>query len=263
MIETPAYRKQAVGTGITLAHIDQGMGDPLLLLHGFTGTALTHFAALLEDLAQDYRVIAPDLRGYGHSQPPLRDFPPYFYQRDADDAAALLDVLACGPAHVLGFSDGAESALLLAANRPDLVRSVIAWGVSGVISKPMVDGVTPWLEPEGWAAAHPDWAREIAEQHGPEQVTAMPQGWARAARAIYAAGGNICMVEAANIQCPVLLINGATEKNNRPEDVMALSARIPDARVQFIQDAGHGVHWDQPARLARAVRGFLMRVSRE
>ena len=257
MEETTEYQTIALATGSDLAFIDQGEGTPVLLLHGFTGTAVTHFRDLIADLAADYRVIGPDLRGYGRSRPPLRDFPPYFYQRDADDAAALLDALACGPAHVLGFSDGAESALLLAATRPDLVRSVVAWGVSGVISQSMVDSVAAWLTPHDWAATHPEWATEIAAEHGPAQVEAMPQGWARAANAIFAAGGNICLIQAANIQCPVLLVNGAGEVNNRPQDLLALSARIPNARVQFIEDAGHAVHWDQPARMARVVRAAL------
>ncbi len=257
MNSTAAYQKIALATDIAMAYVDRGAGALVVLLHGFTGTGVTHFRNLIDDLAESYRVIAPDLRGYGRSQPPLRDFAPYFYQRDADDVAALIGALGCGPAHVLGFSDGAESALLLAATRPDLVRSVIAWGVSGVISKAMVESVESWLTPDDWAATHPDWAAEIAAQHGPDQVEAMPQGWARAAQAIYAAGGNICMVEAANIQCPVLLVNGASEVNNTPQDVLALSARIPSARLRFVEDAGHAVHWDQPDKMAVLVRKFL------
>ena len=257
MTAEPDYRKIAVATGVDLAYLVGGVGEPVLLLHGFTGTARTHFRQLIADLTADYRVLGVDLRGYGHSRPPLRDFPPYFYQRDADDAAALLDALGGEPAHALGFSDGAESALLLAATRPDLVRSVVAWGVSGVISHAMIEDVAPWLTPADWVETHPKWAREIATEHGPEQVLTMPQGWARAANAIYAAGGNICLVEAANIHCPVLLLNGVREVNNRPQDVMALSARIPDARLRFVEGAGHAVHWDQPERMANAVRQFL------
>jgi valacyclovir hydrolase len=256
-MNSSAYQKRPLATGIDMAYLDCGEGPPVVVLHGFTGTGLTHFHDLIEALSASYRVIAPDLRGYGRSQPPLRDFAPYFYQRDADDVAALIGTLECGPAHLLGFSDGAESALLLAATRPDLVHSVIAWGVSGVISKAMVESVESWLTPDGWASTHPDWAAEIAAQHGPDQVEAMPQGWARAAQAIYAAGGNICMVEAANIQCPVLLVNGASEVNNTPQDVLALSARIPNARLRFIEDAGHAVHWDQPEKMAVLVCRFL------
>ncbi len=101
--------------GALLAYHDLGSGPPLLLIHGFTGTARSHMGVLIDNLKHGYRVIAPDLRGYGASRPPNRTFPPDFYQRDAADMAELLDILQPGPVVVLGFSDGAESALVLAA----------------------------------------------------------------------------------------------------------------------------------------------------
>ncbi|MCB8988917.1 MAG: alpha/beta fold hydrolase, partial [Ardenticatenaceae bacterium] len=129
--------------GAALAYLDTGEGRPLLLMHGFTGTARAHLGSLIDTWQTTHRLIAPDLRGYGASQPPTRSFPPDFYQRDADDMAVLLRYVGCGPALVLGFSDGAESAILLAAAYPELVRGVVAWGVSGVISPEMLTAVQP------------------------------------------------------------------------------------------------------------------------
>ena len=146
------YQYQTIATGVDLAYLDEGKGQPLLLIHGFTGTAKSHFRTVIPHLYGRYRLIAPDLRGYGASQPPLRDFPPDFYQRDATDLAALLDELNCGPVIVFGFSDGAECAILLAAQRPDLVRAVVGWGVSGVISPEMLAAVERWLPVEAWGA---------------------------------------------------------------------------------------------------------------
>lgn len=117
-----------IGDGVHLSCIDEGTGQPVLFIHGFTGTALADHGILLDEFRDEYRLIAPDLRGYGASRPPNRDFPVDFYQRDAADMAALLRALDCGPAIVLGFSDGAEAALILAATDPDLVRGVVAWG---------------------------------------------------------------------------------------------------------------------------------------
>ena len=100
---------------VPLSYLDLGPADgrPLLFIHGFTGTALGDLGDLIAEFAAGYHVIAPDLRGYGASRPPNRDFPPDFYERDAADVAALLDRLALGPVTVLGFSDGAEVSLLL------------------------------------------------------------------------------------------------------------------------------------------------------
>lgn len=243
--------------GARLAYHDLGSGPPLLLIHGFTGTARAHMGLLIDDLSRDHRVIAPDLRGYGASRPPNRTFPPDFYQRDAADMAELLDIIKPGPVVALGFSDGAESALVLAARRPDLVRGVVAWGVSGVISQAMVDAVQDWLPVSAWDERRAAWRQEIIELHGREQLEPMIEGWVRAAEAIAAAGGDICLHEAPQIRCPALLINGDGERNNLPEDVRRLAAAIPNCRLEFVANSGHSIQDDQPAVLIQLIRQFL------
>mgnify|MGYP000863740075 CR=1 FL=1 len=247
----------AVANGIHLSYLDLGAGDPLLLIHGFTGTARDDLGDLIDALAGEYRVIAPDLRGYGASRPPNRDFPPDFYQRDAVDLAGLLDHIDPKPVVVLGFSDGAEAALLLAALRPDRVRGVVAWGVSGVISPEELASVERWLPVSAWGPERDTWKRQIIERHGPEQLEPMINGWVEAARAITARGGNICYEQAAAIRCPVLLLNGEGEVGNTPRDVLRLAARIPNARLEFIPNCDHAIQRDQPATLARHIRAFL------
>lgn len=243
--------------GATFAYHDLGSGPPLLLLHGFTGTAHAHLEAMIDDLKADYRVIAPDLRGYGASRPPERDFPRDFYARDATDMAMLLDHIQPGPVAVLGFSDGAESGLLLAAARPDLVRGVVAWGVGGVISAPMVAAARRWLPAESWVTERSGWRNEIIELHGEASFVPMVEGWVAAAEAIFAAGGNICLNEATQISCPVLLINGHGEMGNLPEDVTRLADRIANCRLEFVTNSGHSIQDDQPAELMTLVRTFL------
>jgi valacyclovir hydrolase len=246
--------------GARIAYHDRGEGSPVLLLHGFTGTARGHLGPLINELSRDYRVVAPDLRGYGASKPPQRSFPADFYQRDAADMTALLDQLAIGPAIVLGFSDGAEVALLMAAMRPELVRGVISWGVAGVIVPAMIEAVQDWLPVEQWGPTREAWRQEIIVWHGEGQLKPMVEGWIQAARAILAAGGNICLVEAAQIRCPVLLINGENEVGNPPDAVKQLAANIADCRLEFMAESGHPVHEHQPERFLAIVRSFLQQV---
>jgi len=243
--------------GITRAYHDEGQGKPLLLLHGFTGTARSHMGLLIDDLCRDRRVIAPDLRGYGASRPPERDFPPDFYQRDADDMAHLIDQLELGPVSVIGFSDGAESAILLAARRPDLVAKLIAFGVSGVISAPMAAAAQRWLPVAAWGPERAEWRAEIIADQGEERIEPLVAGWAAAARAIRASGGNICYQESAHVRCPTLLINGDGELYNLPEDFARLAARIPKAQSEIIAQSSHAIQLDQPDRLRSMIRAFL------
>ena len=248
-----------INDNITLSYLDLGPADgrPRLFIHGFTGTALGDLGEVIDAFVANYHVIAPDLRGYGASRPPNRDFPPDFYERDAADLAALLDHLALGPVAVLGFSDGAEVSLLLAAARPDLVRGVVAWGVSGVISPEELASVERWLPVSAWGPERETWKQQIIERHGAEQLASMIAGWVGAARAITARGGNICYEQAAWIECPVLLLNGDGEVGNTPRDVRRLAQRIPGARLEFVADSDHAIHRDQPAALLGYIRDFL------
>lgn len=248
---------QAIGDGVQISYLDEGHGQPLLFLHGFTGTAEADHGLLIEKLRTTNRIIAPDLRGYGASRPPNRDFPPDFYQRDAADMAHLLDKLACGPVVVLGFSDGAEVSLLLAAMRPDLVRGVVAWGVCGVISPEELGAVQSWLPVSAWGAERQAWKANIIERHGAEQLESMIIGWVAAARAIRKRGGDVSFNAANHIQCPVLLLNGDGEVGNTPRDVSRLAERIPHSRLEFIHSCGHAIQRDQPDLLIDYIDRFL------
>lgn len=246
-----------IGDGIRISYLDEGRGIPILFIHGFTGTAAADHGRLIDEFRSSNRLIAPDLRGYGSSRPPDRDFPRDFYQRDAADLASLLDGIRCGPVDVFGFSDGAEVSLLLAANRPDLVRLVVAWGVSGVISKEELQSVESWLPVSTWGPERQKWRADIVTRHGPGQLESMIEGWVNAARAIYAHGGDISYGPANRIKCPVLLLNGDREVGNTPRDVTQLAARIPRCHLEFIPDCGHAIHVDQPDILLGHIRRFL------
>ncbi|NJN17118.1 MAG: alpha/beta hydrolase [Oscillochloris sp.] len=250
-------QRVALNDGATIAYHDLGSGPPVLLMHGFTGTARVDMGVFIDDLSRDYRVIAPDLRGYGASRPPNRSFPPDFYQRDAADMAQLLSRLAPGPTTVIGFSDGAESALLLAAQWPELIRATVAFGVCGIISPAMVESVQVWLPTDRWAIDRVERRREIVELHGEEQFAPMVEGWVRAAEVIAAAGGDVALNASRRITCPTLLINGDREVGNPLEDVRRLAAHIPDCRLEVVADSGHSIQRDQPAALLRIVRVFL------
>jgi pimeloyl-ACP methyl ester carboxylesterase len=96
---------------------ERGDGDPLVLLHGGLVDA-RWFAPNLEPLAERFHVYLPERRGHGHTADVEG---PITYQVMADDTIAFLDQVIGGPAHLVGHSDGAFVALLVAIQRPDLV----------------------------------------------------------------------------------------------------------------------------------------------
>lgn len=236
---------------------DCGSGDVVIMLHGFTGTGRAHLGPQIDFFAQRYRVIAPDLRGYGRSEPKPRPFGVDFYRQDALDAAALLDFLGVDTAHVLGFSDGAESAVLLAEERPDRARSVVAWGVTGVFG-PDIEGVAhEFLPAADWESRRPQWRQAIIDLHGSESFIPIVEGWSAAILAILAAGGDVSVARANTIRCPVLVINGEHDAGNPPWLAQQLVDRIPGCTFEIWPGLGHPVHREAPEQFNQRALAFL------
>jgi pimeloyl-ACP methyl ester carboxylesterase len=110
--------------GVRIRFVEQGSGPALVLMHGYTGTLDRHFIAngVFANLAEDYRVIAFDLRGHGKSGKPYD--PAAYGEAMAGDVVRLLDHLAIERAHVLGYSLGAMIAGRLAVSYPTRLRSI-------------------------------------------------------------------------------------------------------------------------------------------
>lgn len=109
---------------IALYSTERGEGFPLVLLHG-NGEDGGYFARQLEYFSRDYRVIAVDTRGHGRSP---RGSAPFTLDQFAADLKAFLDGRGIGRAVLLGFSDGANVALLFALRHPDYVEALILNG---------------------------------------------------------------------------------------------------------------------------------------
>ncbi len=134
--------------GVSISFLDEGEGDPILLIHGFASNSTvnwrnTNWIKTLN--GGGFRVIAFDNRGHGQSEK-LYDPADYSSPIMAEDARRLLDHLGIAKADIMGFSMGARIAAFLTFNHPERVRSVIFAGLGGN----MVRGVGA---PEAIAAA--------------------------------------------------------------------------------------------------------------
>lgn len=109
---------------IQLNYVEAGTGAPLVLLHG-NGEDHTYFERQMGPLAEQYRVIAPDTRGHGRSP---RGTAPFTLEQFARDLKEFLDGLGVARCCLLGFSDGANIALLFALKYPQCVDKLILNG---------------------------------------------------------------------------------------------------------------------------------------
>jgi pimeloyl-ACP methyl ester carboxylesterase len=115
--------------GIDIHYLDQGDGEPLLLLHG--GVVSTNpiwagvpvaYACHMDTLAEHFRVIAPDTRGCGRT---VHTGGPIGFDLLADDVAALINALGLEPPLIAGFSEGAITATILGIRHPDAIRAIV------------------------------------------------------------------------------------------------------------------------------------------
>lgn len=243
--------------GQQLWYEDVGQGEAALLLHGFTGTARSDLSAQIDFLSQTYRVVAPDLRGYGRSEPKPRVFTPDFYVQDALDAGALLDALSIEQAHILGYSDGGETALLVAIERPDRAASVAAWGVAGALDTEIAAIAADYADLAAWETKRAEWRAQIIDRHGAASLEPMVTGWAEAIQAMLAAGGDVSLSRAQQIRCPVLLINGEHDVGNPERLARPLAARIANCVFEIWPGLGHPVHKEAPDRFNERILAFL------
>jgi len=116
--------------GIDIAYLDEGEGEPILLIHGFASNVQVNWVdtGWVRTLTRaGYRVIALDNRGHGASE---KLYEEKFYGAPlmAEDARRLLEHLEIERAHVMGYSMGARITAFLLKNHGHLVRSAIFGG---------------------------------------------------------------------------------------------------------------------------------------
>ena len=238
---------------------EQGSGAPVLLLPGFT-QSIEEWSPFREALAAaGYRVIAADLPGSGRSEPQPRAYTATYFEDDARSFAALLQHLGTGPAHLVGFSDGGEVSLLMAAMMPGVARSVIALGAAGMINDPsgklrevlynVVDHPIPQLQ---------EFRDKIVAAYGEANARAMTQSEVGAlSDLIKQSGGDLSLSKAGNIICPVLLIAGEHDMFVPPALASELAARIRTAEALVAEGAEHNVYEDRPEWLTQTILDWL------
>lgn len=130
--ENPEIGATADANGIKTNYLEAGKGDPVVLIHG-SGPGVTSYAnwrLVLPALAENFRVLAPDMVGFGFSERPANI--QYGVQTWADQVVGLMDTLELPTAHMVGNSFGGAIALRIATQHPDRVGKLVLMGSMGV-----------------------------------------------------------------------------------------------------------------------------------
>jgi pimeloyl-ACP methyl ester carboxylesterase len=222
--------------GVRIAYLDEGAGEPVLLIHGFASSVKDNWVdpgwvALLT--AAGFRVVAFDVRGHGASEKLYRP-EAYGVPLMAEDARRLLDHLGIARADVMGYSLGARIAAFLALAHPQRVRSAVFAGLGGNMVRPMA-GTGPIahaleaasIDDVGNATART--FRAFAEKTGSD-LQAL-------AACIRAARAPLTRAMVAAIKVPVLVVTGSEDViGGRAEELAAL---IPGAEAITVPRRDH------------------------
>jgi len=255
--------------GVALAYEEAGDGPALVLLHaGIVDHRM--WADVLPDLARDFRVIAPDLRGYGDT--PLPDGP-FVY---AADVVALLDALGIEKAHIVGVSMSGSVAIDLALAHPDRVDRlvIVGAGISGWDYSPEMDAanavesaaleagdldeaswvnVRTWLDGPTRSAGDvdPELRRRVFEMQRRAfdwENDKAEGGWLVADRR-----GRM-----GEITAPTLVMVGDLDQRDMVEIAPVIAEAIPGATLHVLRGVAHLPPMEDPAGFLAPLREFLL-----
>lgn len=233
-----------------LADAAAQMPDPVLMLHG-NGEEHGIFGQVIDAVCASGRpVVAVDSRAQGKS---TRGTEELTYELMADDALAALAALGFGKAHLLGFSDGAIEALIIARDHPELALSLLSIGAN--LSP---DGVDDSFQMEQAAQSLLAWADFWEKGDGsrrdvdPGLVRPTPQEARTTAELLHmmVVYPQIDPASLSQITCPTTVMAGEFDEIKR-EETDLIHVSIPGSRLVIVPGAGHVLPKEAPEDVAR------------
>jgi pimeloyl-ACP methyl ester carboxylesterase len=248
---------------------DRGSGKPLVLVHGFP---LNHvmWAGQIDAISAQYRVIAPDLRGFGRSD--SRREEKVTMGRFADDLASLLDALEIHePIVFCGLSMGGYIAFQFTQKHADRLRGLILCDTRATADAPaaaegrlvaanrvlkegpkfLVDSMLPRLLAKETFERHP----HVVEALRAMMMSASPHGIAAAQRGM--AERPDATASLAKIASPTLVLVGEEDTSSPPSEMREMAQAIPQSHYVEIPAAGHLSPLENPAAANAAMLAWL------
>ena len=217
--------------------IEKGRGFPLILLHG-NGENCEYFQGQMDAFAKRYHVYAIDTRGHGKTP---RGDQPFTIRQFAEDLLGFMDEHQITKAHLLGFSDGGNIAMVFAIHHPDRVNRLILNGANlnaGGVKRTTQIPIEIGYRIAKRFADKSDSARQHAEMLG-----------------LMVNDPNVSPGELAGIQAKTLVIAGTNDMILKKHTKLIADC-IPSAELVFIR-GNHFIAGKHPGEFNRAVLSFL------
>ena len=218
-------------------YVEKGKGTPIILLHG-NGESSDYFKGQIDEFSGQYHVYALDTRGHGRTP---RGDKPFTIRQFADDLLGFMDRHQIGKAHLLGFSDGGNTAMVFAIRHPDRVDRLILNGAN--LNADGVKRSTQIPIEIGYRIARRFSARSDSARRNAEMLGLMVND------------PDVSPEDLAGIRAKTLVIAG-TRDMIREEHTRMIAECIPDSRLVFLKGT-HFIANRHPGEFNRAVLDFL------
>lgn len=212
-----------------------GEGNAIVLLHGGLYGSIEEFKDMIPKLAERFKVIAISTRGHGKSELGRRELS---FQLFAGDAISVLRNEKEESATVMGFSDGAITAYVMAAEYPETVKKVVA--LAGAFSfSGFRAGGKEWVEnfrPDSFNKNNASFVE------GRKGISPEPERWDHFLSGLKKAWTGpeyLSLEKASGIKAPVLSIAGDRDDFTSLEHYFLIHSTIPDSHLSIIPNAGH------------------------
>ena len=265
------------GKDIFLA--DTGTGPPVVLLHGGGpgASGLSNYSRNVKPLAQQFRVIVPDMPGYGRSTKGVDGSDPFGYL--ADHIRGMLDELGIDRAHLVGNSYGGSCALRLALDTPHRVDRLVLMGPGGIGTTrglptaglksllgyyggdgPSLDKlrtfIRSYLVYDGDAVPESLIQTRYESSIDPEVVANPPLQRPSGLRTLWRMDFTRDR-RLSTLETPTLVLWGRDDKVNKPSGAAMLGERMPNADVLVTAKTGHWVQWERADFFNAITTAFL------
>lgn len=236
-------------TGGKVYYEEYGQGETVLLLHGGPGS-ISNFSKLIPKLSQSFKVLAMDTPGQGRSE----RIDSMSYQILAENASGFIDKMGIPKCHIIGWSDGACTGLLLAADRPDVISKVF---VSGAFShldgfteeaKDFWSKLTPEMVEQSWGGWHLDYQKKYPHLDWKTLIYDL--------RRMIEDQNYITDEKLKSIESKVLLAYGDRDMFTM-EHINYLHKTIRGSELMILPGAGHSTFDEQPDLMYLVIKTFL------
>jgi pimeloyl-ACP methyl ester carboxylesterase len=236
---------------------DQPDRAPILLIHGSTIDSHTDWDSIAPELACRYRVFAPDCRGHGRSSNPGMS---YSFKELADDAAAFVRAMGYERAHIIGHSNGGNVALVTLMEHPEVVQTCVLQAANAYVTRYLIEREPKVFDPERVEREKPAWRDEMIGLHGEVNGREYWRDLLWLTMKEILSEPNYSPVELARVEQPTLLIMGAEDTVNAPDEhAQYIANNIPNAELWIPEKTGHNVHLERPEAWIAKVLDFLER----